>query len=173
MSERPYMRSTIVELEALFAVKLLDTDTLDALKTELQFRNVPRAISLLAKVKVAMSEPKSLALNAQPSLFVDSPSAGLPRLSPVVFPTESLPESGEAPKEVASVSIDEAYRLLRVTSTTPWENIEQARDRLVRRSHPDALEGLSAEKQVAALADARQVNAAYAALAEERRRGSE
>jgi len=60
MISRPLLRSTIVEPEALFAAKRTNTDTLNALQTELQFRNVPRATALLAKVKTALGGGMSL-----------------------------------------------------------------------------------------------------------------
>jgi len=48
------------------------------------------------------------------------------------------------------------------------ENVEQARAKLVQRSHPDALKVLSAEKRAAALLNAKRANAAYAVLARNR-----
>jgi len=58
--------------------------------------------------------------------------------------------------------------LLRVTAGAPWEEVEQARAKIVQRCHPDALEGLSADRRIAAVDDAKRANAAYAALAQER-----
>jgi hypothetical protein len=173
MNPRPYMRSTIVELEDLFAAKRTDTDTLNALKTELQFRNVPRAISLLSKVKATLSGDTSLTPTAQPGLF----TAPLPPQSPspqpiVVILPKPAPRPPETVPEVQAMAIDEAYKLLRVTGGTPWEEVEHARARLVQRSHPDALEGLSAEKRALALLDAKRANAAYTALAKERSHNS-
>jgi len=173
MSPRPYMRSTIVELEELFAAKRTDTDTLLALKTELQFRNVPRAMALLVKVKAALSGSTSLIPTAQPELFAAPllPQPPPPQPVAVILPKPTPRPADKAP-EVPAMPIDEAYKLLRVTGGTSWEEVEQARARLVQRSHPDALEGLSAEKRAAALLDAKRANAAYAALAQERSHSS-
>lgn len=171
MSPRPYFRSNIVELEELFAVKRTDTDTMNALKTELQFRNVPRATALLAKVKAALSGETPLMPTVQPELF----AAPLPPISPpsqpgaVILPKPTSKPAEKTP-EVPAVTLEEAYKLLRVTAETPWEEVEQARARLIQRSHPDALYDLNADKRTAAIQDAKRTNAAYAALAKERSR---
>jgi DnaJ-domain-containing protein 1 len=170
MSPRPFLRSTIVELEELFAAKRTDSDTLNALKTELQFRNVPRATALLAKVKNALSGDTSLIPTAQPGLFATAlqPAPQRPQPTTSGILPKPIPKPAEKPPEVPAMPLDEAYKLLRVTAGTPWDEVEQARARLVQRSHPDALEGLSGEKRAAALSEAKRANAAYAALAKER-----
>ena len=173
MSPRPYLRSTIVELEELFAAKRSETDTLNALKMELQFRNVPRATALLAKVKAALAGGTPLIPTAQPELFATPPPPKPPPSQPaaVILP-KPAPRPAEKAPEAPAMALEEAYKLLRVTAGTPWDEVEQARARLVQRSHPDALEGLSAEKRAAAVLDAKQANAAYAALAHERSHSS-
>jgi hypothetical protein len=173
MSPRPYMRATIVELEDLFAAKRTDTDTLNALKTELQFRNVPRATALLAKVKAALSGGTSLTPTAQPELFAASlPIASSPPQPPAVILPRPTPKLADTIPEPPAITLDAAYKFLRVTAGTSWEEVELARAKLVQRSHPDALEDSSAEKRSAALMDAKRANAAYAALAQVRRNNS-
>jgi hypothetical protein len=170
VTPRPYLRSTIVELEELFAAKRTDSDTLNVLKTELQFRNVPRATALLAKVKAALSGDTSLIPTAQPGLFAAGvqPEPPPPQQAATVILPRPIPRPAEKMPEVPAMPLDEAYKLLRVTAGRPWDEVEQARVRIVQRSHPDALEGLSAEKRAAALSEAKRANAAYAALAKER-----
>lgn len=169
MSPRPHFRSTIVELEDLFAAKRTDTDTLTALKTELQFRNVPRATALLVKVNAALSGETLLTPTAQPGLFASTPQPiPPPPQPPAVILPKPTPMPPDEASEVPVMALDEAYKLLRVTVGTPWEEVEQARSRLVQRSHPDALDGLSAEKRAAALQDAKRANAAYAVMARDR-----
>jgi DnaJ-domain-containing protein 1 len=173
MSPRPYMRATIVELEDLFAAKRTDTDMLNALKTELQFRNVPRAIALLSKVKSALAGGMSLTPTAQPDLFAEPlPPSSFPRQPPAVILPKPTPKLADTILERPAITLEEAYKLLRVTVGTAWEEVEQARAKLVQRSHPDALEDSSVEKRSAALMDAKRANAAYAALAQERRHKS-
>jgi hypothetical protein len=53
MSDRPYMRHRIDELETFFAESAGDASVLQQLETELSFRQVPRVVSLLAKVRAA------------------------------------------------------------------------------------------------------------------------
>jgi DnaJ-domain-containing protein 1 len=169
---RPYLRATIGELEDLFAAKRADTDTLNVLRTELQFRNVPRATVLLAEVKAALSGEQLLTPTAQPGLFASSspllPPA--PRPPAVILPKPTAKPDGKAPDGGPTMGIDEAYKLLRVTAETPWEEVEQARSRLVQRSHPDSLEGLNDEIRAAAVQNAKRANAAYAAVASEKAR---
>src|ERR1700682_3021917 len=51
MSDRPYVRHRIDELETLFMESAGDASVLQQLETELSFRQVPRAVTLLAKVR--------------------------------------------------------------------------------------------------------------------------
>lgn len=83
MSARPYLRTTIVELEDLFAAKRTEIDTLNALKTELQFRNVPRAAALLLKVKAALMGDSPPISSTQAGLFPADPQ-------PVPSPPQQL-----------------------------------------------------------------------------------
>ena len=167
MSLRPYIRATVAELEELFAARQTDTDTLNALKTELQFRNVPRATALLVRVRNALAGGRPLIPTAQPELFTAPLASPEPEPAAVILP-KPVPKPVETIVELPAVTLEEAYKLLRVSAGSPWDEVEQARARLVQRSHPDALEGLSAEKRTAAVLDARRANSAYAALAQER-----
>ena len=168
MNARPFLRSTIVELEDLYAAKRTDADTLNALMAELQFRNVPRAIALLAKVKAALSGETPLTPSAQPELFTPS---SLPLASPLpppqppagIFP-KPIPKSLGREPEAPTMALDEAYKILRVTAGSPWEQVEQARAMIVQRSHPDSILEVSPEKRSATIAEARLANAAYVAL---------
>jgi hypothetical protein len=173
MNTRPYPRSTIVELEDLFAAKRTDTDTLIALKAELQFRNVPRATSLLTKVKATLGGGARLPPPIQPELFalpspVAHPAGQATELPVVVLPNPAyklLENIAESPSMVA----DEACKALRVVDGATWVEIEQARAKIVQRSHPDALEGLNPNKRANILAEARIANAAYLVLLQARK----
>jgi DnaJ-domain-containing protein 1 len=87
-------------------------------------------------------------------------------IQPAEPPQAKEPQVPDVPK----LAIDEAYKLLNVTARTPWEEVEQARAKLVLRSHPDAMESLSKEKRAVALADAKRANAAYSVIAKGRSR---
>src|SRR5277367_1847523 len=125
MSPRPYLRSTIVELEELFAAKRSDSDTLNSLKAELQFRNVPRATALLAKVKTALSGDTSLIPTAQPGLFaaVLQSEKPQPQSAAAVILPRPIPRPAEEVPEVPAMPLDEAYKLLRVTAGRPWDEV--------------------------------------------------
>jgi DnaJ-domain-containing protein 1 len=110
---------------------------------------------------------------AHPGLLADLvPLPHPPPLTAIVNTEKVVVGPTERMAEVITVIVEEAYKLLRVTAGTPWEEVEQSRRRLVQRSHPDVLKGLGAEKRAAVLLNAKRVNAAYAALAEERRGGA-
>ena len=169
MSQRLLIRHTVSQLEELFAAKGTDSDALDALRVELQLRNVPRAKTLLAKVRAALLRSAPLTPPAQPKLFDPIPSESLPASPPtVILPKPSLKPVEQEP-HVPPMPLDEAYKVLRVTSGTPWDQVEQARSKLVQRSHPDALAALSADKRAAIQSEAKRANAAYAALSQARR----
>jgi DnaJ-domain-containing protein 1 len=62
------------------------------------------------------------------------------------------------------MSKEQAFKILKVSPATSWEQIEQSRRELVARAQPDKLAGLSAEKRRALQDECRQVNAAYKSL---------
>lgn len=169
MSQRPLMRHTVDQLEEMYVAKRNDTDAFNALHLELQFRNVPRAKTLLAKVKAALSSGAPLTPPAQPELFNPIPSETLPASPPTVI----LPKPPIKPVEQESpppaMPLDEALKTLRVNAGTPWDQVERARTKIVERSHPDALAALSEDKRAAIQAEAKRANAAYAALSKARR----
>ena len=190
MTQRPLLRHTIGQLEEMFARQRPDDDALKVLEAELQFRHVPRAVSLLRRVKAALRGEGSLSLPEQPKLFEPvslplrpvpepivilpmpepNPSAVLPK--PEVKPSNLAISAASTPvpiPEVLQLALDEACKVLHVTPGTPWAEIELSRSRIVQRAHPDAVERLSPEKRAAARAEAQRANAAYAALLEARR----
>jgi curved DNA-binding protein CbpA len=64
--------------------------------------------------------------------------------------------------------VEEAYKILKATPGATWESIEQARRTLVNQLHPSRLKVLSAENRAQALAEAKRINTAYAALSQTR-----
>ena len=78
----------------------------------------------------------------------------------------ALPKTQEATSP--SMPVEDAYKRLKATSGSGWESIEQTRRQLVQQSHPARLKSMSPERRSQALAEARKVNAAYAALSQVR-----
>jgi hypothetical protein len=173
MTTRPLLRKTIAQLEEMFAAKPSDADTLKALDTELQFRNVPRATALLRKVKSVLTGGNSLIPSAQPELFIStqapSPTIAVPISTP---PVVILPKVAAKPAppvaEIPPMALDEAYKILRVTAGASWAEVEQSRSKIVQRAHPDTVAELSAEKRTSAQIEAKRANAAYSVLLEAR-----
>jgi len=187
---RPLMQLGVGKLEEMFAMGKLDAKLLKHLEQELQYRQVPRAIALLSKVRAAMSEgaaapeaptlPASAPMRAtapvsqQPDLWgrppiphVVSPSAPIRAAVPTVGPQE-LPLLARSPASPPALPLAEAYKILKATPGATWESIEQTRRTLVHQSHPSRWKTLNSEKRAQTLAEAKRINAAYAALSQTR-----
>jgi DnaJ-domain-containing protein 1 len=185
---RPLMQHGIGQLEALFAGSKADLKVLKQLEHELQYRQVPRAVALLAEVQAAMYVPQPAAAPApsraptsgpqQSTLWerpAPAPSASvLPQVVPTrpTLPTNrsTEPPAPARPLQPATpaMPLEDAYRLLKATPGSTWESIEQTRRQLVQQSHPERLKSMSADRCAQALAEAKRVNAAYEALSRTR-----
>jgi DnaJ-domain-containing protein 1 len=179
MTARPLLRHTVGELEELFTQKSADTETLNALAAELRYRSVPRATALLRKVKVALTGGSPLLHQAQsadfapPSIRPAQPTSTLispvPEAQRAIIVPKTMPAPLMASSDPPPMSLDDAFKVLRVTSTVPWAEVEQARVKMVQSAHPDAIAGLSSEKRATLQAEAKRANAAYASIAASRR----
>jgi hypothetical protein len=77
MSNRPYIRHRIDELETLFTESAGDASVLQQLETELSLRQVPRAVTLRAKVRAAQQGSVQGPAAMQNTLFSAKPDAGV------------------------------------------------------------------------------------------------
>ncbi len=189
---RPLMQHGVGQLEELFAKSKADQTVLKQLEHELQYRQVPRAVALLAEVQAAMYglAPDSEAPTAnvagapaavvvsppQPSLWEPpepaTPPAELPptvathpvAARPALAPTASRFANPPPP----TMPLEDAYRLLKATPGSTWESIEQTRRVLVQASRPGKLQGLLEGKRGQALVEAKRVNEAYVTLSQAR-----
>ena len=106
MTARPYIGKTIVELEGLFAASKADPETLKRLAQELEHRNVPRAVSLLARVKAAANGKNT----GQESPRRDN-TGTRPYMSKSIVELEALFAAGAAePIELERLSHELAHR---------------------------------------------------------------
>jgi hypothetical protein len=163
---RPFMRHRIDELEVLFESCREDADGLRRLETELTFRQVPRAVSLLLKVRKVIGGGEVRANDKQQDLFGNEALIPPPTLSrapkhssePPAFP--AVPGNSFPPALAVSMSdIENAYKTLRVTRAATWETIETSRRQIVDRAHPDAVSRLEARKREALRQEASRANA--------------
>jgi hypothetical protein len=168
----------------MFVKDKRDLKVLKVLEHELQYRQVPRAVALLAEVQAVMYG----ATLAAPPVAVPTPPTTGPLSLPVQQPgpgerqlptPAAQPSAGVQPRppSVAPVvpkqtappfidtPVDEAYKLLKATPASTWESIEQTRRLLVQQAHPSRVTLLSAEKCAQARAEAARVNGAYLSLA--------
>jgi hypothetical protein len=189
---RPLMQSRIGELEDLFATSRSKLDVLRQLEHELQFRQVPRALTLLEQVQQAQvptsaatgsadSSPGSasaassavrpmdvtgqLSLLPTPTLVLAPQVNGHAAISRAQVPTPSLP-TAQAP--APAMSLEAAHKLLKVSPGVPWATVELARSKAVQPSSPLLTKDLAADQRARLLATGRLVNEAYAVLASAR-----
>jgi len=187
---RPLMQHGVGQLEELFAKSMSDSKVLKQLEHELQYRQVPRAVALLAEVQAAMYgllpalDPKPVAKSPppppapapQPFLWDTPEPAAHPAAPPppaVAAPVASRPALAAAHARLANppspaMPIDDAYKLLKAAPSSTWEAIEQARRSLVQASHPEKVRTLPEARRNQVLAEARRVNEAYATLSQAR-----
>lgn len=178
---RPLMQLGVGDLEALFAKSKTDVKALKQLEHELQYRQVPRAVALLAEVQAAMygatpaapSKPAPAAVHQQTGLW-EQPArpATSPVAAPTAAPRPAEPTKAPAPPPLPKaphaaqppMPVEEAYKLLKATAGSTWESIEQTRRQMVLQSHPARLKSMSPERRAQALAEAKRVNTAYLTL---------
>ena len=185
---RPLMQHGVGQLEELFAKSKADAKVLKQLEHELQYRQVPRAVALLAEVQavmyglspapapVAKPPAPSPAPALQPYLWDNLPPAArpaAPALPLVAAPVAPRPAVAAAPAKSATppaptMPLEDACKLLKATPGSAWESIEQTRRLLVQASHPEKLRGLAEGRRNQALAEAKRINEAYAALSQAR-----
>jgi DnaJ-domain-containing protein 1 len=180
------MQQGIAQLEQLFSSSKGDDKVLKQLEQELRYRQVPRAVALLAEVQAALYAAKqpfgqtlapraAAAPLAQPPESTVASVAPIPPVNPRPVPVFApLPATnGAAPTPTASdaMGVDEAYKVLKATPGSPWESIEKARRELVQLAHPEQLASLGAEKRARLQAEAKRVNTAYALLRKARSEG--
>jgi DnaJ-domain-containing protein 1 len=88
---------------------------------------------------------------------------GKPRQVPLLEETQST----HGPP-IPAMTLEDALKVLKVTTSTPWESIETSRRQAVERARPDRLASLSKEKRSAVKEEARVANAAYLVLLQAR-----
>lgn len=188
---RPLMQHGVGKLEEIFTNGKADAKLLKQLEHELQHRHVPRAVALLSEVQAAMhggaagpsqaptvpatppvlaegpNSPQLELLEPPATPPIASPLASVRMVTPAVISPELTPVS-KSPASPFHMPLEDAHKVLKATPGAPWESIEQTRRTLVHQSHPSLWQTLSAEKRAQALADAKRVNLAYAALSQTR-----
>ena len=116
---RPLLSKRITELEALYTTGKSDPKILKALENELQHRQVPRAVTLLANVRKALAGPSTeaaptptaLPSGDQKSLRGDAATPNPPAAESIAKPDQketgavsvSEPESEEEEQEASSI----------------------------------------------------------------------
>jgi hypothetical protein len=162
---RPLIQKRIDELEAMFEAGHSDTDVLAALERELAFRSVARSAALSAKVRRALAGDKVIPTPTQNVLFEHQspPAVQVPLLETTA---KRIPVQQE--EVLPTLSLDDAYKALRLTSSASWEAIEASRRGLVDGARPDKIAGLMEARRVSIEREAKLANEAYLTLANAR-----
>jgi len=64
-------------------------------------------------------------------------------------------------KESERLTLEDAYRVFDATESTPWEQIEKARRRLIQQYHPDKVAALGPKLRQIAEAEGKRINQAF------------
>jgi hypothetical protein len=83
---------------------------------------------------------------------------------PVVLPMLAVPLAKEPEPAPIEMSVEQAYRILKVTSAASWDAVEFSRRQLVARAQPDRVAGLEPAKRKGLQDEARVANIAYKTL---------
>jgi len=174
---RRFMQFGVGQLEELFANSKSDTNVLKQLEHELTYRQVPRAVALLAKVRAAMHGGKdgtALAPAALPDDLALSPPSHQAGSGPAIAParaaiTATTATANSSLGDAPPITVEDAYEVLKVTPGATWESIENSRRQLVQQSHPDRVASLSVARRDQVMAEAKRVNTVYAILSQARR----
>jgi hypothetical protein len=184
---RPLMQHGIGQLEELFARGKADPSVLKQLESELRYRQVPRAVTLLSQVQGAMygsnasrPPPTTVTEPTTRPLFPTTPATEpvIPLVSPSRIVETTTVHSASAsvtaagseptPRPAAPMPLAEAYKLLKATPSSTWETIEKIRREVVQQSHPERLKLFSPEKRSEVLSVAERTNDAYIVLSRDR-----
>ena len=160
---RPLIQDGIAELERLFEQNRDDAITLRMLESELTFRSVPRAVTLLQKVRRALAGGEVLAAAQQEELFEKAADL-MPPPEPLASKTAAAVTLRSDSLMTRSLSVEDAYTILGLKANSSWDDIEHARRQLVDQARPDRLKSLSAERRLAVQEQGRMANAAHQVL---------
>jgi hypothetical protein len=167
MNGRPLMRLGVKELEELYTKGCANAAELTKLEGELVHRHVPRAQQLLAKVRKAQ---RTLGVTAAAEPQQELRVALAPPAPPIPLAAFDSPRQEARSGPSGNLSVEQAYRTLRIGPSASWEDVELARRRVVQKSSPEVTRGMPERDRLALLAEARHANAAYEVLLSDRAR---
>lgn len=176
---RPLIQYGVGQLEEMFAKSAGNLSELKKLQSELRHRQVPRAVALLEKVEAAIRGSGGAAPGtpqASPtsgSLFPPPPAPPPPPSMPPAASTPAPSAPAPAAEEaISSISIEDAYKLLKASPGSSWESVESTRRHLIDRSSPSKTSAMTPAQRSQVMGEAQRINAAYLALAAHRVKGS-
>lgn len=184
---RPLIQCGIGDLERTFAESSQDAKTLRTLKQELGFRQVPRAVALLAKVNLALkilvpavdskagkapvvtpADSPDIPSTQNLDLFEEAVRSQDGIVVPQPEPDQSSAIRLKSAKKTFDITAQEAYALLNANASSTWDSIEEKRQAIVRRASPELSSELDAGQREQMMFEAERANCAYAVLLRER-----
>lgn len=172
---RPLQQLGIVGLEDMFVKSEGEFQVLRDLEYELRHRQVPRARSLLVKIRAAIKAVPTteISVAATPDLPESPGHVGcdlfgakhVPRQEPKSEDVAKVKSPAWASREILVISLSDAYKALKATPGSSWESIELTRRQLVQRASPVVA---TDEQRQQLQRDAEDVNAAYKVIALDR-----
>ena len=177
MNARPLMNFGIEKLEEKFKQSSGDQEVLSQIEFELGFRQTLRSRELKAKVLKAKAGSRSSQISEQIGLpltsdtgvhgasypATSSDQAALAELQPV--PVKAAPlMTAPVNQSVAEMPLEQAVKILGVSLSSNWEQVEKRRRDLVEVSCPEQLASLSGTQRDKAIATAEEANAAARAM---------
>jgi len=191
---RPYIQKTIIDLQQIFEASKDNPAELKKLAAELSYRKVPKAVALAKKVANVLKggEPEEPGTGSESSskdvpivecqgcgqllrikLSLEAREFSCPSCKAKFYASFSggvhsvvfVKESGRSePSDDVPLTVEDAYKLFEANESTPWEQIELARRRLIQQYHPDKVAALGQKLRAVAEAEGKRINVAYAIL---------
>ena len=172
---RPLQQLGIAGLEDLFVKSEGGLQVLRDLEYELRHRQVPRARSLLVKVRAAIKAVPTteISVAAMPHMPESAGHVGgdlfeakhVPRQEPKSEEVAKVKSPAWAAREIPVISLSDAYKTLKATPGSSWESIELTRRQLVQRASPAVAID---DKRQQLQRDAENINSAYQVIALDR-----
>lgn len=172
---RPLQQLGIVGLEDLFVKSEGELQILRDLEYELRHRQVPRARSLLVKIRATIKAvPTTEIGDAVTPHLPESPGhvggdlfevEHVPRQEPKSEQPAQVKSPAWAAREIPVMSLSDACKTLKTTPGSSWESIELTRRQLVQLASPVLAAG---EKRKGLQSNAEKINAAYRVIAQDR-----
>jgi hypothetical protein len=141
--------------------------------------SAPAPIPNAAPLQTTRASPVSASIGTSAKSAVPHAATAPSTVAPAAPPARMVSQAAAPPNTSAAalkaaqlstppLTLEEAYKVLKATARSRWEDIERVRCQLVWPSNPEHIQSLGLQKQIEALAQAQRANEAYVVLARAR-----